>query len=79
MIHNTIFELKNKFKKVVYNKQSRLKLNRVTMAALGNKIFLSKRLQNPLLSLMPLFLSCSNINSCQLFAKSLAELGSVTI
>lgn len=58
MIHNTIFELKNMFKKIVYDKQSRLKLNGVTMAALGKKIFLSKRLQYPLLSLMPLFLLC---------------------
>lgn len=57
MIHNRIFELKNMFKNVAGDKQSTLKPNRVTTASLGNTIFLSTRLQYPLLSLMLLFLS----------------------
>lgn len=39
MIHNRIFELKNTFKNVAGDKQSRLKLNRVTTASLGNTQF----------------------------------------
>lgn len=62
MLYNTVFEFKNVFKKVSYDKQPGLKLNRKTITDLCNMIFL--RLQYPWPSLLTItFLICHSIRS----------------
>lgn len=55
ILYNTVFEFKNVFKKVSYDKQSGLKLNGITITGLCNTIFL--RLQYPRPSFLPLLFS----------------------